>query len=70
VANDNLSTDKKNQKHHQKSSKICSNKQSHFKAFVSRFDLSFCRSIGGTTYPINADMANNNLPTDKTQKHH
>jgi hypothetical protein len=50
---------------------MCSNKYSHFQAFVSKFDLRFCRSIGGTTYPVNAESPNNNLPTDKRpQKHH
>ncbi len=51
--------------------KFVSNKHLNLEALVSKFDLRFCCSIGGTTFPVNADIANNNLCTDKRpQKHH
>jgi hypothetical protein len=68
MANNNLCTDKRPQNITKSHPKICSNKYSHFQAFVSKFYLRFCHSIGGTTYPVNPDVANNNLATDKTPK--
>jgi hypothetical protein len=49
---------------------MCLNTEFNCLVFVSKFVLKFCLSIGGTTYPVNADFPNNNLSTDKTPKHH